>query len=497
MSREKQLFLAIDQSTSTTKAILFTYSGKVIDQISLSHQQIYPKPGWVEHDANEIYQNTLLAIEGLYSRNIDNWVNVSSVSITNQRETFVVFEKRTGKPLYNAIVWQCRRGNEICNQLSGSDHEGLIKQRTGLMIDTYFPAPKMKWLFESRPDILSKVIHGEALIGTIDSYLIYRLTEGEVFATDHSNASRTLLYDITQLDWDEELANLFDVPITALPEIRSCNANFGITGFAGKLPSSLPIYGVMGDSQAALFAQRCFTPGKTKVTFGTGSSILLNCGNTPQFFAKGIVTTIAWVINGTPTYALEGLANFTGATIQWLRDQLQIIDSVDETESLATSVENNDGVYLLPAFVGMGTPYWRSDARAAILGLTPNANRAHIVRAALESIAYSINDILEHMKFESGVNLSEIFVDGGATRNKFLMQFVSDITRMRVNVSETPELSALGAVFAGMIGSGVVSLINDLASINLRSHSYTPQISMEKREEWVQGWKQAVRTILK
>jgi len=482
------LFLAIDQSTSATKAILFNSSGEVVDQVSLPHQQIYAKPGWVEHDAEAIYQNTLLVVDKLFHQNSDVWTQVSFVSITNQRETFVVFERGTGKPLYHAIVWQCRRGDEICSELSASGVDDLIRQKTGLKIDTYFPGAKIKWLFDNEPEIHEKVSQGEALIGTIDSYLIYRLTRGQVFATDHSNASRTLLYDIHRLDWDEELAEIFNVPMHALPQVRSCDANYGSTDFEGKLPSSLPICGVMGDSQAALFAHRCFSSGEMKVTFGTGSSILLNIGDTPQIMEKGIVTTIAWVINNHPTYALEGITNFTGATVQWLRDQLGIIESADETEKLARSIEDNGGVYLVPAFVGLGTPYWRSDARAAIL--------AHVVRAGLESIAYIIHDVLEHLESESGIELTEVFADGGATRNQFLMQFTSDITQMRLTVSETPELSALGAVFAGMLGMVLVSSVDDLHKLPRKCRSFTPQLEDVKRQEWLKGWRQAVRKTL-
>ncbi len=496
MINKDALFLAIDQSTSATKAILFNSAGVVVDQASLPHRQIYPKPGWVEHDAEVIYQNTLQAVEELFRRQSDHWEKVSFVSITNQRETFVIFEKGTGQPLYHAIVWQCRRGDDICAEFSQSDVDNLIRQKTGLKIDTYFPGAKIKWLFENEPGIYDKVRRGEALLGTIDSYLIYRLTNGQVFATDHSNASRTLLYDIHHLDWDKALAEIFNVPLDALPQVRSSNAAYGSTDFEGKLPSRLPICGVMGDSQAALFAQRCFSLGEMKVTFGTGSSILLNIGNTPKILEKGILTTIAWVLDDKPTYALEGITNFTGAVVQWLRDQLGLIESAEETEALAKSIADNGGVFLVPAFVGLGTPYWRSDAKAAILGLTPQATRAHVVRAGLESIAYIINDVLGHMASESGIELTEVFADGGATRNQFLMQFTSDITKMRLTVSETPELSALGAVFAGMLGTGLVSSTGDLTEIPRKCQTYTPKIDEEKRKVWLRGWKQAVRKTL-
>ena len=486
-------FLGIDQSTSATKALLFSESGELLNKASLSHSQIYPSPGWVEHDAEEIYQNTLQAARSLLEKHTGDLV---SLSITNQRETFVVFERSTGKPIYNAIVWQCRRGEPVCRQMVEAGHRGLVEEKTGLLIDTYFPASKIKWLLNERPDIRLQVEDGRALIGTMDAYLIYRLTGGRQFVTDHTNASRTLLYDITHLNWDPELCDLFGIPVAALPEVRESQACFGETDLAGLLTNPMPIYGVMGDSQAALFAQRCFQPGSAKVTFGTGSSILLNIGSEKKAPPQGIVTAVGWVLNGQPTYAYEGITNFTGATIQWLRDQLQLIQSADETEALAESVADNGGVYLVPAFVGLSAPYWRPEARAGILGLTPAATKAHIVRAALESIAFIVNDVLQLMGHEAGLELSYVQADGGAVRNRFLMQFVADISGLVVRASTTPELSALGAVLSGMLGLGVYRSLDDIQKIRAGFTEYKPQMPADQAAVLGSGWQKAVEKVL-
>jgi glycerol kinase len=486
-------FLAIDQSTSATKALLFNKSGELVDKTSLQHRQIYPSPGWVEHDAEEIYQNTLQAARALLEKHTPDLV---SLSITNQRETFVVFERSTGKPLYHAIVWQCRRGEPICREMVEAGHADLVQERTGLLIDTYFPASKIKWLLNERPDILRLLEDGQALMGTIDAYLVYRLTGRQQFATDHTNASRTLLYDIAQLKWDSQLCDLFGIPLSALPEVRESQACFGETDLEGYLSTPLPIYGVMGDSQAALFAQRCFVPGSAKVTFGTGSSILLNIGSEKKSPPVGIVTAVGWVLNGRPTYAFEGITNFTGATIQWLRDQLELIQSAEETEALAISVADNGGVYLVPAFVGLSAPYWRPEARAGILGLTPGITKAHIVRAALESIAFIVNDVLQLMGGEAGLQLSYIQADGGAVQNRFLMQFVSDISGSVVRAATTPELSALGAVLSGMLGLGVYGTLEELQGIRSGFIEYTPEMTAAQTEVLISGWQVAVEKIL-
>jgi glycerol kinase len=488
--------LAIDQSTSGTKAILFTETGELIDKTAVSHQQIYPQPGWVEHDAAEIYRNTLQAVATLLERNKERQDSLLCLSITNQRETIVVFDKATGEPLHNAIVWQCRRGEPICTELETAGHGELVQAKTGLKIDTYFPASKLTWLMQNRPDIAQKLANGEALIGTIDAYLIYRLTNGRSFATDQTNASRTLLFDINTLAWDAELCQLFGVPLAALPEVRDSDARFGETDLGGLLQRPLPIVGVMGDSQAALFAQRCFAPGSAKVTFGTGSSVMLNIGSEVAYSDKGIVTAVAWVIGGRPVYAFEGITNFTGATITWLRDQLQLIESVEETERLATAVSDNGGVYFIPAFVGLSAPYWQPNARAAVVGLTPSSNKNHVVRAALEGIAFRICDVLSLMAAEAGVDLQTVHADGGAVSNQFLMQFVADINQLNVHAAQTPELSALGAVFSGCLGLKIYTSLADLKKLPSGFTGYRPSMSLDHATDLYAGWQTAVQQVL-
>jgi glycerol kinase len=487
------LFLGIDQSTSATKALLFDQHGKLQDGQSLSHRQFYPSPGWVEHDAEEIYQNTLQAARVLLEKHAGKPV---SLSITNQRETFVVFERNSGKPLYHAIVWQCRRGEPICREMVVAGYAQQVEGKTGLRIDTYFPASKIKWLLEERPDIRRQVVDGRALIGTIDAYLIYRLTGGRCFATDHTNASRTLLYDITQLEWDQDLCELFGVPMVAMPEVRESSDRFGETDLEGFLSTPLPIYGVMGDSQAALFAQRCFRPGSAKVTFGTGSSVLLNIGHEKRFSTHGTVTALGWVLHGQPTYAFEGIINFTGATISWLRDQLQLIADVAETETLARSVSDSDGVYFIPAFVGLSAPYWRADARAAILGMTPSTTRAHVVRAALESIGYIVTDVLKAMGEDAGIKLGMVQADGGAIRNAFLMQFVADLNQMKVRAAQTPELSALGAVFKGYLGQKIYNSLEELEKLPCGFVEYNCAMDPVRANHLFTGWQAAVQQVL-
>jgi glycerol kinase len=488
--------LAVDQSTSTTKALLFNTDGSLIASVSVDHEQYYPQSGWVEHDAEEIYCNTITALKTLLEMVGSSVGDIVCMSITNQRETIVVFDRTTGKPLSKAIVWQCRRGDPICQALIDAGHNDTVQKKTGLKIDTYFPASKLKWLLDHEPQIKQKLRDGEALIGTIDTYLIYRLTGGQVFASDHTNASRTLLFNINTLRWDEELCDLFEAPIHALPEVRESNAQFGETDLGGLLEAAIPICGVMGDSQAALFAERCYAPGSAKVTFGTGSSVLLNIGGSMHLSASGNVTTIAWVYNGQTTYALEGIINFTGATIAWLRDQLKLVDTPHETEALARAVPDNDGVYLVPAFVGLSAPYWRADVKAAIVGLTPSSTKNHVVRAALESIAYRVKDVLDLMAQDAGIPLQLVHADGGAVRNSFLMQFVADMIRLTVRASSLPELSALGAVFSGALGMGIHASLDDLEKLPLAYIDYEPTMDAVQAEHYYAGWKAAVQRLL-
>jgi glycerol kinase len=488
------LLLGVDQSTSATKAVLIDQTGQIVDKAAREHRQIYPQSGWVEHDAEEIWQNVLTVIRDLAERHSASLTDVAGLSVTNQRETFIVFDRETGRPLHNAIVWQCRRGSAICQELA--THESLVLQRTGLKLDTYFPASKITWLMRERTDIGDAIRTGRALIGTIDAYLVYRLTNGKTFATDHTNASRTLLYDVHKLGWDEELCELFGIPLTALPETRDCSSNFGATDVAGKLARTVPICGVMGDSQASLFAQRCYEPGMAKATFGTGTSVLMNVGSDSTVHDGGSVLALAWVINGQATYALEGLINYSSATLTWLRDQLGLITDVRECEPLAEQVADNGGVYLVPAFAGLSAPHWKPQARAAILGMTGHTTKAHVVRAAMESISYQIRDVLDMMQRESGVAPQVLLADGGPTCNRFLMQFTADMIERELQVTNTPESSVLGAAFAGMLGLAIHDSLAALAALPREITTYRPQRSSEDVDQLLAGWRAAVERLL-
>jgi glycerol kinase len=488
--------VAVDQSTSGTKAVLLDEAGRVQGKASRPHRQIYPRPGWVEHDPEEIYRNVAACLGELSGAAPEAVRGAACLSLTNQRETFVVFDPASGKPLHNAVVWQCRRGDDVCRDLAAAGHLDRVKAVTGLTLDSYFPAPKLKRLMADEPDLREAVASGRAAVGTIDAWLVHRLTGGRVFATDHTNASRTLLFDVERLRWDDGLCALFDCPPSALPEVRASASRFGATDAGGALPAELPICGVMGDSQAALFAQRAFAPGSAKVTLGTGSSVLLNVGDTPRRSQSGIVTTVAWVHDGRPTYAFEGIINCTGATVAWLKDQVQVLRTADESETLARSLSDNGGVYLVPAFVGLGAPYWKEDARAAIVGLTQHSTRAHLARAALEAIAYQIRDVLDAMAVEAGRPLAELSADGGMVGNGFLVQLIADVARVAVRASTVPELSALGAALAGMLGTGLHASLESLERLDLGVRRYSPAMAMAEADALYAGWKRAVARTL-
>lgn len=490
------LVLALDQSTSATKALLFDESGRSLDRESREHKQIYPQPGWVEHDAGEIWQNTLTVLTAIAKRQAARLNEIACLSITNQRETIVVFERGSGKPLHNALVWQDRRGDPLCTEQAAIGHESVIHARTGLKLDAYFSGSKLQWLVRNNPEIARRLADGSALIGTIDAYLIYRLTKGAVFATDSTNASRTLLFDIASLRWDAELCSWWQVPLRALPEVRDSSARFGETTLDGALAKPLTICGVMGDSQASLFAQRCFAPGSAKVTFGTGSSVLLNIGSSPKFSQRGVVTALAWVVNGTPAYAFEGIIISSAATLSWLREQLGLFANVAELDRAALEVQGNDGVYLVPAFSGLGLPHWQPAARAAIVGLSNHSNRNHIARAGLESISYQIRDALDAMRAEAGLPLHALHGDGGTTANKFLMQFTADLTGVELRVSTMSDCSPLGAALAGLLGLGHFKSLADIAASPRADIVYRPSMPPELSATTYAGWQRAVRQVL-
>ncbi|TWT97690.1 Glycerol kinase [Botrimarina colliarenosi] len=487
--------IAIDQSTSATKALLVDAHGQVIDACSADHRQHYPQPGWVEHDAAEIWNNVVQTTKTLCERNRDKLAEVGGVAITNQRETFVVFDRQSGEPLDNAVVWQCRRGDAICQELRDAGGEGLVAAKTGLRIDSYFSGPKITWTLRQRDVIAGAIRRGVACVGTVDCYLVHRLTGGRTFATDATNASRTLLMDVTQRRWDPALCELFETPIECLPEIRESSANFGETDLGGALPCAVPICGVMGDSQASLFAQRCYAPGDVKATFGSGTSVLLNIGHEFRSPPQGAITALAWVVDGRSTYAWEGLINYSAATLSWLKDQLGLIATFDEVEPLASSVESSEGVYLVPAFSGMGAPYWNADARAALIGMSGFTNRAHVVRAALESIAYQVADVLASLS-SSGVEPRALQVDGGPTRNGLLMQLVADYAGCELNATEESNLSAIGAALAGKLGLGWVASLDDLRELPRPCRQFMPAIPASQSHDLLAGWRRAVARVL-
>lgn len=490
------LILAVDQSTSATKAMLFATGGKLLDKESRDHLQHYPQPGWVEHDAEEIWQNVLGTVRALLGRHREKINDILGFSLTNQRETIVVFDRATGRPLHRAIVWQCRRSEPLCAEAAAAGHDELVQSRTGLRIDPYFSASKLQWLVREQPELRAKLASGDALIGTIDAYLIFRLTRGAVFATDHTNASRTLLFDVRHLRWDAELCALWEVPSRALPEVRESFARFGTTTFEGLLPRAVPICGVMGDSQAALFAHGCFMRGTAKVTMGTGSSVLLNIGHEFRRSSQGVVTALAWVRHGRPVYAFEGIIIAAASTLTWLRDQLRLVDKLDGVEAMATELPDNGGVYLVPAFSGLGLPYWKADARATIVGLTTHSDRRHVVRAAQESIAFQLRDALQALRADADLQVNAIHADGGPTANRFLMQFTADVTGAELRLAPFAECSAFGAVSAGLLGLEVLSSLDELATLPRAGLVYRPQMEAARVAELARGWHHAVRQTI-
>lgn len=488
------LFLALDQSTSATKALLFDGDGRTLDRESREHQQHYPQPGWVEHDAEEIWQNTLAVLKAVVARQSARIPEVAALSITNQRETVVVFDRASGRPLAPAIVWQCRRGQPLCDALA--PRESAIHAKTGLRLDAYFSASKLQWLVRNRQELRAKLADGSAVVGTIDAYLIHRLTNGRVFATDSTNASRTLLFDITRLRWDEELGGLWEIPLRALPEVRESSARFGETTVGGLLARPVPICGVMGDSQASLFAQRCFAPGEAKVTFGTGSSLLLNLGNQPRLNHQGVLTALAWVHAGTPVYAFEGIIVSSASTLTWLCTQLGLAADAAALEKLALDVPDHGGVHVVPAFTGMGLPHWRPDARAAITGLSSHSDKRHIARAAFESIAFQIADALAALRRDAGVPVGALHGDGGPTASKFLMQLTADLAGTELRVADMADCSPLGAMLAGQLGLGLCSSLVELARLPRSETVYMPTADRTDVARRRAAWDHAVRQTL-
>lgn len=487
--------LAVDQSTSATKAILFDEACRLINRVNIEHKQYYPQAGWVEHDAEEIYANMIEAIGRLLRETEVEAAAEFSLAITNQRETVVVWEAATGKPIGKAVVWQCQRGAEICRALKEAGHEKTFLAKSGLLIDPYFSASGVKWLLDHTPGAREAAEAGALRMGTIDAWLIWKLTEGRVHATDYTNASRTLLFNIHTLDWDDELLELFTIPRSMLPEAKPCDAIFGRTTIEGLFPEGIEIAGVLGDSHGALAGQMCFEAGMGKATYGTGSSVMVNIGEEAVAAPEGLVTSVGFAAQGKVFYAFEGNIHCTGATLRWLTDQLQLIASPAETESLATSIESTNGVYLVPAFAGLGAPWWNSEAKAVICGMTLGTTKAHVVRAALEAIPYQIKDLIDLMTGQAGVKLKELRVDGGPTRNKFLMQFQADMLGATINRADLEEASALGTVVMNGLARGVWSSLEEVARLRTSDNRILPTMEEAKRAELYGGWIEAVKLV--
>ena len=491
----KRYIIAIDQSTSATKAILFDEGCKLLGRVNVEHKQYYPQAGWVEHDAEEIYANAVEAVRRLMAETKIEGEAEFSLAITNQRETVVVWNAETGKPISHAVVWQCQRGAEICRQLKEAGHEKTFLAKSGLLIDPYFSASGVKWLLDNVEGAREAAEKGQLRMGTIDSWLIWKLTGGEVHATDYTNASRTLLFNIHTLDWDEELCSLFTVPRTMLPKALPCDAVFGRTTIEGLFPEGIEIAGVLGDSHGALAGQMCFEAGMGKATYGTGSSVMVNIGEEAVAAPEGLVTSVGFAAKGKVFYAFEGNIHCTGATLRWLADQLQLIGSPAETEALATSVESTNGVYLVPAFAGLGAPWWNSEAKAIIAGMTLGTTKAHVVRAALEAIPYQIKDLVDLMTGQAGVKLKELRVDGGPTRNRFLMQFQADMLNATINRADIEEASAMGAVVMNGLARGVWATLDEVAALRTSDNRIEPKMTAEEREALHGGWIEAVKLI--
>lgn len=489
----KKYIIALDQGTTSSRAIIFNKNKEVVAQAQSEFLQIYPKPGWVEHDPNDLWAsqsgvlNEVIAKAGIKPEEID------SIGITNQRETTIIWDKETGKPIYNAIVWQCRRTQAICEDLIKAGHQDYIQETTGLLIDAYFSATKIKWILDNVEGAREKADKGQLMFGTVDTWLVYKLTNNKVFATDYTNASRTMLYDINNLRWDDKLLEIFDIPKSMLPKVLNSSDFYGEVNISGNI---IPICAVMGDQQSALFGQTCYDLGSVKSTYGTGGFILMNTKDKLVKSENGLLTTIAVGIDNKVEYALEGSIFNAGSTIQWLRDELRLFTEAEDTEYFASKVEDNGGVYLVPAFTGLGAPYWDMSARGSIVGLTRGTSKNHIIRAGLESIAFQSFDVLKAMESDSNIEISSIKVDGGASANDFLMQFQADILNKEIHKAEILESSALGACYLSGLYTKFFTTKEKLAEKHLIKKVYYPQISRDKREEILKFWHKAVTRSL-
>ena len=484
--------MALDAGTTSNRCILFDKKGRVCSSAQREFTQYFPRPGWVEHDADEIWASQLgVAVEAMNKIGASA-EDIAAIGITNQRETVIVWDKATGEPVCRAIVWQCRRTSGYCDSLKAKGLTEKFRNKTGLVIDAYFSGTKIKWILDNVPDAREKAEKGELLFGTVETWLIWKLTKGKVHVTDYSNASRTMLFNINSLEWDEEILKELDIPGSMLPEVRPSSCFYGETdpSFFG---GAIPIAGAAGDQQAALFGQTCFAPGEAKNTYGTGCFLLMNTGETPVFSKNGLVTTIAWGLDGKVTYALEGSIFVAGAAIQWLRDEMRLIDSAADSAYMAQKVPDTNGCYVVPAFTGLGAPHWDQYARGTIVGITRGVNKYHIIRATLESLAYQVNDVLTAMKADSGIELAALRADGGASANDFLMQVQADIINAPVRRPACVETTAAGAAYLAGLAVGYWADKNDVIKNQIIEQTFEPSICPEDRDSRIRGWNKAVK----
>lgn len=484
--------MALDAGTTSNRCILFDEKGTMCSVAQREFKQYFPTPGWVEHDADEIWASQLgVAVEAMNMIGVTAG-DIAAIGITNQRETVIVWDKYTGEPVYHAIVWQCRRTSEYCDSLKEKGLTDLFRQKTGLVIDAYFSATKIRWILENVPGARQRAEQGDLLFGTVETWLIWKLTKGEVHVTDYSNASRTMLFNINTLEWDEEILKELNIPRCMLPEVKPSSCIYGRTD-ASYLGGSIPIAGAAGDQQAALFGQTCFGAGEAKNTYGTGCFLLMNTGEKPVFSRNGLVTTIAWGLDGKVTYALEGSIFVAGASVQWLRDEMRLIDSAQDSEYMAKKVKDTNGCYVVPAFTGLGAPHWDQYARGTIVGITRGVNKYHIIRATLESIAYQVNDVLEAMKADAGIELAALKVDGGASANDFLMQTQADIINAPVKRPGCVETTAMGAAYLAGLAVGYWKDKEEVKKNWAVDQVFYPEITEEERKTRIKGWNKAVK----
>ncbi len=487
--------MALDAGTTSNRCILFNEKGEICSMAQKEFKQYYPHPGWVEHDANEIWSSQLgVAVEAMSKIGATS-ENIAAIGITNQRETTIVWDKKTGEPVYNAIVWQCRRTSEYCDSLKEKGLTETYRQKTGLVIDAYFSGTKLRWILENVPGVRERAENGELLFGTVETWLIWKLTKGAVHITDYSNASRTMLFNINTLEWDEDILRELNIPRCMLPEVRPSSCVYGMSDpvyFGGPIP----IAGAAGDQQSALFGQTCFNPGEAKNTYGTGCFMLMNTGEKPVFSSNGLVTTIAWGLDGKVNYALEGSIFAAGAAIQWLRDELKLIDSSADSEYMAQKVKDTNGCYVVPAFTGLGAPYWDQYARGTIVGITRGVNKYHIIRATLDSLAYQTNDVLQSMRKDSGMELKSLKVDGGASANNYLLQAQANISNAPVLRPKCVETTALGASYLAGLAVGYWKNKEDVIQNASIDRVFEPMITAEEREKKIRGWNKAVRKAM-